>query len=80
MTNYKFEARLENVELTKSQVNEINTAIGQIVGKVAIGTIGKGGVFGSKLQINPEWLGIWLRKFATQEALKKAINYKAARI
>lgn len=80
MPNYKFEARLENVELTKLQVKELNSAINQLVGKAVVSAgLNREGVFGSKLRINPEWLGIWLRKFKDLETLKNSKLYKGVK-
>jgi hypothetical protein len=79
MPNYKFEVRLENVELSKSLVKEINTAVSAAAGKAVIKAgIGRDGALGSKLRLNPEWLGIWLRRFKDIDALKLSKTFKAA--
>ncbi|MDF2188787.1 hypothetical protein [Paraflavitalea sp. CAU 1676] len=74
-TKTEFKVRLENVELSKAATTALQKEINSVVAK----HIAKGaakGIYGSKLQLDPEWLGIWLRKFATAEELLKNKNYK----
>lgn len=65
--------------MTKSQITalekEINALVLKHVAKIDNGK----SILGTKLKINPEWLGIWLKKFATIEALKKAAAFKQTR-
>jgi hypothetical protein len=75
MPNYKFEVRLEIMNLTKSQVKEINAAIGAVVGRNLIAAGVTKTPLGEKIILNKEWLGKWLRQFATPLALKERQEY-----
>ncbi len=79
MPNYKFEVRLENVDLTKKQVKEIDAAINSVIGKAIISSGLNKEILGSKLRINPEWLGIWIKKFNSPELLDKTELFKQIR-
>ncbi len=79
MANYKFEARLDNVDLSKSQVKEINDAINAAVGKVVVKAgLNRKGIFGNRLILNPEWYGIWWRRFDNEILFKNSKLYNKA--
>ncbi|HTE11444.1 MAG TPA: hypothetical protein VK645_10745 [Chitinophagaceae bacterium] len=80
MPNVQFQVKLENVELSAKQIAQIQK---EINGAVA-NTLAKQGaakqVWGSKLKLNPEWYGKWLRQFKSLEALKLNENFKQEKI
>jgi hypothetical protein len=75
MPNYKFEVRLDNMNLTKSQVKEINESINGVVGKsiVNLGLLKE--PLGRKLKLNKEWLGIWAKRFDRPELLANSKQF-----
>lgn len=79
MATVQFQVKLENVDLTKSQVNQLEKDINALVAKQIIRAVPKSTPIGTKLRINPEWLGIWLKRFATVEAIKNSATFKQLR-
>jgi hypothetical protein len=80
-TKVEFKVRLENVELSKAQQTAMQKEINAVVTKYALKLSKKTDVWGSYLKIDPEWLGKWLRKFASIDELKRnAASYKQERI
>ena len=79
-TKIEFKVRLENVELSKSQQTALEKDINAVVAKYVVKLSRKTDVWGSKLKIDPEWLGKWLRKFASIDELKRNTTYKQERI
>ncbi|WP_276482195.1 hypothetical protein [Paraflavitalea pollutisoli] len=76
-TKTKFEVRLDNIELSKAATTALEKEINAVVTR-HIAKVGQKSVIGSKLKIDPEWLGIWLKKFATaEELLKNKATFKA---
>jgi len=74
-TKTEFKVRLENVELSKAAITALEKEINAVVAR----HLAKGaqkGVWGSKLQLDPEWRGKWLRKFASMEELLRNKTYK----
>ena len=70
MAKQIFKVQMDGVELTKAQAaglqKAINTAATSYIAK-SIRPIPKDSIWGMK---NPEWLGIWLKKFADLASLK----------
>ena len=70
MAKQIFKVQMDGVELTKAQAaglqKTINAAATSYIAK-NMRPIPKGSIWGMK---NPEWLGIWLRKFADLPSLK----------
>jgi hypothetical protein len=76
MPNVQFQVKLENVELSKTQIAQIQKEINGAVASVLARQGAAKQVWGSKLKLDPEWLGKWLRQFKTMEDLKKNVNFK----
>jgi hypothetical protein len=76
MATLQFQVKLENVDLTKTQISTLEKEINAVVGKHVAKAVPAASKLGSKLKINPEWLGIWLKKFKDIDALKNNINFK----
>lgn len=76
MAKISFQVNLENVELSKSQMAAIEREINSVVAKHIVKTVPPETPLGVKLKINPEWLGIWLRRFKSLEDLKKNTGFK----
>jgi hypothetical protein len=72
MPNYKFEVRLDNMNLTKSKVKEINEVINSAIGKSIVNYGLQKEPLGSRLRLNKEWLGIWVKRFDRPELLAKS--------
>lgn len=80
MATIQFQVKLENVELTKAQVVQLEKEINAVVGKHVIKAVQPLTPIGSKLKINPEWLGLWLRKFKDLKSLKDNLDYKRFKV
>ena len=80
MATIQFQVKLENVELSKSQVSALEKEINAVVGKHVIKAVPSDIAIGSKLKINPEWLGIWLKKFKDLGSLKQNLDFKRFRV
>ena len=76
MPNTQFQVKLENVELSKTQIAQIQKAINSAVASTLARQGGAKQVWGSKLKLNPEWYGKWLRQFKSLDALKQNGNFK----
>jgi hypothetical protein len=76
MATVQFQVKLENVDLTKAQTALLEKEINAVVGKHVAKAVGPATPLGFKLKINPEWLGIWLKRFKDIDALKNNINFK----
>jgi hypothetical protein len=76
-TKTEFKVRLENVELSKTATTALEKEINSVVARHLVKAgAQKSGVWGNKLKIDPEWLGIWLRKFKTPEELLRNKAFK----
>lgn len=76
-TKTEFKVRLDNIELSKAATTALEKEINAVVTR-HIAKVGQKSIIGSKLKIDPEWLGIWLKKFATpEELLKNKETFKA---
>lgn len=80
MPNVQFQVKLENVELSAKQIAQIQKEINGAVAMVLAKQGAAKQVWGSKLELNPEWYGKWLRQFKTPEALKANVNFKLEKI
>jgi len=80
MPNVQFQVKLENVDLSEKQISQIQKEINAAVSSVLAKQGGAKQVWGSKLKLNPEWYGKWLRQFKSLEALKLNENFKQERI
>jgi len=71
MPSTKFNIVLENLELSKEQKSALQKDINAVVAK-HVATIDHSAAIGKKdmLRINPEWLGIWLRRFKDYRAIE----------
>lgn len=71
MPSTKFNIVLENLELSKEQKSALQKDLNAIVAK-HVATIDHSAAIGKKdmLKINPEWLGIWLRRFKDFRAIE----------
>ena len=80
MPTVQFQVKLENVELSQTQINqiqkEINTAVAGILAKQGAAKQ----IWGSKLKLSPDWYGKWLRQFKDLASLKANENFKQERI
>ncbi|WP_337044664.1 hypothetical protein [Emticicia sp. 17c] len=78
MPSTKFNVVLENIELSKEQQQALQKDLNAVVAKHIAG-IDHTAVLGKKdmLRINPEWLGIWLRRFKDTRAMKLANTFEA---
>jgi hypothetical protein len=76
MAKVSFQVTLENIELSKAQTTRIEKEINAIVAKYVVNAVPAEAPIGTKLKINPEWLGIWLKKFKNAEDLKGNLNFK----
>jgi len=70
-TKTEFKVRFDNVEMTKTQAASLERDINAVVAKHLVKLGKKTDIWGSKLKIDPEWLGKWLRKFNSIEELKR---------
>ncbi|AXY73986.1 hypothetical protein D3H65_08315 [Paraflavitalea soli] len=75
-TKTEFKVRLENVELSKAATTALEKEINSVVARHLVKAGAQKSVFGNKLKIDPEWLGIWLRKFNSIEELKRNVAFK----
>jgi hypothetical protein len=75
-TKTEFKVRLENVELSKAATTALEKEINSVVARHLVKAGAQKGIWGSKLRIDPEWLGIWLRKFKTPEELLRNKTFK----
>lgn len=78
MASTRFNVVLEGMTLTKSQSDALNKDIQALVAQHAAKINGSDAVIGRKnmIKLNPEWLGIWLRKFKTLDAIKASSTFK----
>lgn len=75
MKNQKLEIVLEGFDLSSTQLKGLEKEVNSLVAKHLVNAqISKS--IGTKLRINPEWLGIWLKKFKNEGLLNKAKTYK----
>ncbi|MCF8324698.1 MAG: hypothetical protein K9I84_07045 [Leadbetterella sp.] len=75
MKNQKLEIVLEGFDLSESQLKGLEKEVNGLVAKHLVNAqVSKS--IGSKLRINPEWLGIWLKKFKNEALLNKAKTFK----
>ncbi|MFD2519380.1 hypothetical protein [Emticicia soli] len=76
MPSTKFNVVLENIELSKEQKSALQKDINAIVAK-HVATIDHSAAIGKKdmVKINPEWLGIWLRRFKDYRAIELSKTY-----
>ena len=80
-TKTEFKVRFDNVEMSKSQAAALERDINAVVAKHLVKLGKKTDIWGSKLKIDPEWLGKWLRKFNSIEELKRnAATFKQEKI
>lgn len=63
--------------LTKAQASALNKDIQALVLK-HIARIDNG-VLAQRVKFPKEWIGIWVKQFATPELLKKNLNYRQVR-
>jgi hypothetical protein len=76
MAKVSFQVHLENIELSKAQITRMEKEINAVVAKHIVGVVPAEAPVGTKLKVNPEWLGIWLKKFKNPEELKGNLNFK----
>jgi hypothetical protein len=76
MPNVQFQVKLENVELSKTQIAQIQKEINAAVAGVLVKQGAAQKVWGSKLELAPEWYGKWLRQFRSLEELKAKGGFK----
>ncbi|OYU65365.1 MAG: hypothetical protein CFE22_14310 [Cytophagaceae bacterium BCCC1] len=75
MKNQKLEIVLEGFDLSESQLKGLEKEVNGLVAKHLVNAqVSKS--IGTKLRINPEWLGIWLKKFKNEALLNKAKTFK----
>lgn len=76
MPSTKFNVVLENLELSKEQKSALQKDINAVVAK-HVAAIDHSAAIGKKdmLKINPEWLGIWLRRFKDYRAIELSKTY-----
>ena len=76
MAKVTFQVNLENIELSKAQTTRIEKEIQAVVAKHLANVVTAEDPIGVKLKINPEWLGIWLKKFKNPLDLKGNLDFK----
>ena len=76
MAKVSFQVNLENIELSKAQTTRIEKEIQAVVAKHLANVVTADDPIGVKLKINPEWLGIWLKKFKNPADLKGNLDFK----
>ena len=76
MPKTQFTVTLENVELSKAQMTRMEKEINAIVANYVVKAATPESPLGTKLKINPEWMGIWLKKFKSIEELKANTAFK----
>ena len=76
MAKITFQVHLENVELSRAQLARLEKEIHSVVASHVVKTVPAETPLGIKLKINPEWLGIWLKKFKSLEDLKGNTDFK----
>jgi hypothetical protein len=75
MRNQKLEIVLEGFDLSDSQLKGLEKEVNSLVARhLVTSQVSKS--IGTKLRINPEWLGIWLKKFKNEGLLNKAKTFK----
>jgi hypothetical protein len=79
MATVQFQVKLENVDLSKTEVKQLEKDINALVAKQVVRAVPKATPLGTKLKINPEWLGIWLKRFKSVEAIKNNAGFKQVR-
>lgn len=62
--------KLEGLEMSTKQLNALEKEVNAVVTRHVAATT-QTGVLGFQLKINPEWLGIWLKKFKDLPSLKE---------
>ncbi|GAB3524009.1 hypothetical protein [Emticicia fontis] len=79
MSSTKFNVVLENIELSKEQTSALQKEINAVVSK-HVAAIDHSAAIGKKdmLRINPEWLGIWLRRFKDFRAIELSKTFDIA--
>jgi len=80
MANQKFSVNLEGFELNRAQVSALNKEINALVGKHLKRAVKPNDPLGSKIIKDPNWLGIWLRKFGTIGNLKESKTFKQVKL
>ena len=76
MAKISFQVNLENIELSRAQMTKIEKELNAVVASYVVKSITAEQPVGIKLKVNPEWLGIWLKKFKSLEELKANEGFK----
>ena len=78
MAKIKFQVTLENVELSNAQKAKLDKEINALVASYLVKAVPADAPLGTntKVKLNPEWLGIWLKKFKTIEELKNNPDFR----
>lgn len=80
MKNQKLEIVLEDFELSKTQIAGLEKELHSVVAKHLVNARFGNTAIGKKIIKNPEWLGIWLKKFRSDLLINKAKTFDAAKI
>lgn len=70
MAKISFQVSLENVEMSTAQQTKLGKEINALVASYLVKAVPADAPLGIKLKPNPEWLGIWLKRFKSIEDLK----------
>jgi hypothetical protein len=79
MKNQKFEIVLEDFGLSEKQIDTLEKELHGVVAKHLIGAQ-SGTSIGKKIIKNPEWLGIWLKKFKADIFIQRAKTFDVIKI
>ncbi len=80
MKNQKLEIVLEDFNLSEVQITALEKELHSVVAKHLIKIHPANTSIGRKTLKNPEWLGIWLKKFGSIQLINKAKTFKESRI
>ncbi len=76
MAKISFQVTLENVEISNAQKNKLEKEINALVARYLVKGVSVDEPLGLKLKPNPEWLGLWLKKFKSIEDLRANPGFK----
>jgi len=76
MPKITFQVNLENIELSSAQAARLEKELNAVVATYVVKSITAEAPVGIKLKPNPDWRGIWLKKFKSPEELKGNEGFK----
>jgi hypothetical protein len=79
MKNQKLEIVLQDFSLSSSQIANLEKDVHAVVAKHLMNA-NLNNSLGTKIIKNPEWLGIWLKKFQHDKLINKSKTFKPANL